>query len=325
MPAPSADTREFDSFGPWVDEVRSPEEVPRLYRDHPLDLATARLVLKVPRDIARRDATPDMDLYDHVLVVRQERLTVLSRDGAVTAPLPAARRHPGYHEHDIPVADIAAVSQVVNFLDGWLVIHSRSGDTLRIRFNGSAHTSIDRLVHALTTETDAAAPGVLGERLLGARPQPGTPSAADLGRQDVALVSDYGDAARRGADLTALAWHGRQVVAPRGSGALGLARRALHATSPMTLHGAVLARTSRTLEVFTRHEGLIRGKKPVHSSRHIVVPLARLEALTSTPHPRYAEVSTVDLALGAEHLTLAVPTDSFAHRLLVTVALDGSV
>ncbi len=87
----------------------------------------------------------------------------------------------------------------------------------------------------------------------------------------------------------------------------------------------MLARSPRGLEVFTRHEGLIRGKKPVHSSCHIVVPLARLEALTSTSHPRYAEVSTVDLALGGEHLALPVPTDSFAHRLLVGVALDRSV
>ncbi len=195
MPAPSADTREFDSFGPWVDEVRSAEDLPRLFSDHPLDLGTARLVLKVPRDIARRDATPDMDLYDHVLVVRQERLTVLSREGAVTAPDPAARRHAGYDEQDIPVTDIAAVSVVVNLLDGRLVIHTRTGDTLHIGFNGSARTSIDRLVHALTTRTDAAGPGVLGERLLAARPQPGTPSATDLGRQDIALVSDYVDAA----------------------------------------------------------------------------------------------------------------------------------
>jgi hypothetical protein len=55
--APS--TPEYDAFGPWVDPVRTAEEVPPLYRDHPVDLAGSRLVLKVPRDIARRDATPD--------------------------------------------------------------------------------------------------------------------------------------------------------------------------------------------------------------------------------------------------------------------------
>lgn len=77
----AASTPEYDAFGPWVDPVRSAEEVPPLYRDHPVDLAASRLVLKVPRDIARRDATPDMDLYDHLLVLEADALTVLSRRG----------------------------------------------------------------------------------------------------------------------------------------------------------------------------------------------------------------------------------------------------
>ena len=41
--APS--TPEYDAFGPWVDPVRTAEEVPPLYRDHPVDLAGSRLVL----------------------------------------------------------------------------------------------------------------------------------------------------------------------------------------------------------------------------------------------------------------------------------------
>ena len=44
-------------------------------------------MLKVPRDIARRDATPDMDLYDHLLVLGPDRFTALSR-----VPSPAGRR-----------------------------------------------------------------------------------------------------------------------------------------------------------------------------------------------------------------------------------------
>ena len=58
---------EYDAFGPWIDEVFAPEDVPRLFRNHALDFDAARLVLKVPRDIVRRDATPDMDLYDYLL------------------------------------------------------------------------------------------------------------------------------------------------------------------------------------------------------------------------------------------------------------------
>ncbi len=52
---------EYDRFGPWIDEVLDLEDVPALFRDHAIDFDTARLVLKVPREIARRDATADMD------------------------------------------------------------------------------------------------------------------------------------------------------------------------------------------------------------------------------------------------------------------------
>jgi hypothetical protein len=53
--------------------------VPRLYRDHPLDLDAARLVIMVPRTAARRDPTAGMDLYDHLLALDAEGLLVLSR------------------------------------------------------------------------------------------------------------------------------------------------------------------------------------------------------------------------------------------------------
>src|SRR5660398_172964 len=72
-------TAEYDAFGPWIYEVRRPDEVPRLFRSHPLDLANALLTVKVPREIERRVANPSMDLYDNLLSLGPESITVLSR------------------------------------------------------------------------------------------------------------------------------------------------------------------------------------------------------------------------------------------------------
>ena len=47
-------TAEYDAFGPWIDEVTTADEVPRLYRDVAIDFAAAHTVLKFPRPIARR-------------------------------------------------------------------------------------------------------------------------------------------------------------------------------------------------------------------------------------------------------------------------------
>ncbi|MCU1433145.1 MAG: hypothetical protein JWP95_2250, partial [Actinotalea sp.] len=54
-------TAEYDAFGPWILEVRAVDDLPALFSRHPLDLGSARLVLKVPRQIARRDAHAGMD------------------------------------------------------------------------------------------------------------------------------------------------------------------------------------------------------------------------------------------------------------------------
>ncbi|BDZ60782.1 hypothetical protein GCM10025873_05730 [Demequina sediminis] len=81
MANPERPVSEYDRFGPWIDRVETEADVPRLFRPHGVDLAAARLVLKVPRNVARRDASPDMDLYDHLLVLGRDSLTVLSRRG----------------------------------------------------------------------------------------------------------------------------------------------------------------------------------------------------------------------------------------------------
>src|SRR5664279_379583 len=99
MSITASQVAEYDRFGPWIDEVIVPEDLPRLFRSYPIDLSAARMVLKVPRSIARRDATAGMDLYDHVVILDRESLTLLSRDGATgatgaTGELPSGS--PGY-------------------------------------------------------------------------------------------------------------------------------------------------------------------------------------------------------------------------------------
>ena len=71
---------EYDRFGPWVLEISAddpppPRFVPYLKRhEEPL------VSIKVPRKIARRDATPGMDLYDYVVSLYEKDMVVLKRD-----------------------------------------------------------------------------------------------------------------------------------------------------------------------------------------------------------------------------------------------------
>ncbi|MGY4858798.1 hypothetical protein [Cryobacterium sp. AP23] len=291
---------EFDAFGPWVDQVHNATEVPGLYRDYPLDFTASRLVLKVPRNITRRDALPSMDLYDHLVIAAPDALVVLSR----------AER--GYTESTMGYSDIVAVTDAVDLVDGRLSILARTGATLTVPYNGSSQTVIDRLT-ALLGELSLAATPPTSPVVL---PVPDAPPAAldllDLGKQDVGLVTAYFDLLRHAFGATLLAAHGRTGLDPRG----GLLTRAMHAFYPMTLHGAVLCRTDQELHILGRQAWLVRGKTPDLSRSHTTIPLAAIEQISVAPHPLYPGASVVALRLGAAVFDIVVPESSAAERAL---------
>jgi hypothetical protein len=312
------DASEYERFGPWVDQVHTPDEVPRLLRDHPLDLGSARLVLKVPRNIPRRDATAGMDLYDHLLVLGVDTFTVLSRDLANDA---RPRTTPGrYDVLEVPVDEVVAIRDVVNLLDGRLTVHTRAGRTLSIRYNGSARETVNGLVDRLRSAAGARPASPAGRALLAAARSRVQPAVLDAGREDLALVSDFREASRQNPDLVAWACHGRLGVSPRPGGAAGAFQRVLHTLSPMTLQGAVVAADDVALEVFGRHAWMVRGSKPVHSSSRLVVPMGALERLDVAPHTSYQGTTQVTLVAGATVVEIAVPDDSAAHALFGGVA-----
>jgi hypothetical protein len=190
-----ARTAEHDAFGPWIDTVRTTDEVPRLFRPHGVDPFAARLVLKVPRDIPRRDTDPSMDLYEHLLVVGDRELEVLSRDGS------------GYGVRRIPFADLVAVRDRVDLLDGLLTLHAADGAELRIPFNGASADVVVELTELLVGLAGAA----------GGIPD-GSPARAeavaprvDLGADEAGVASAYFDLAARDPQLRYLSSR------PRGS------------------------------------------------------------------------------------------------------------
>lgn len=297
------DTREYDLFGPWVDEVRTEDEVPRLYRSHGLDLPAARLVLKVPRDIARRDARPDMDLYDHLVALEAESLTVLSRssdDGR-------------YDLRQVRYADVVAIEDVVTLLDARVRVHSRDGHVVTITYNGADRGNPGRLVEELRV---LAMRGTTGPA---ARPEAtAAPEQTALGLEDIGIVNAHRAVAAVRPRLQALAWHPRQVVRPGGSGVGALGRALTHALRPMTVHAALVAADDETVEVYGR-VGLARGRSPVHTQSRCLVARASLTGVEVRPHPVYPTVRVVSLLADEASLSLPVPAGSATERVLVAL------
>lgn len=291
-------TREYDLFGPWIDEVKQLDDVPRLYADHPFDFEGSRLILKVPRNIAHRDATPEMDLYDHMLIVGKSGLTVLSR---VADP-----RRRGVAEtstfttREIAFADIAVLRNRVNLLDARFSITGRDGAVIEVKYNGSAGVPITDLVDLLRSEFGRVGPVAVAP----------TPQLTPLEERDAALMVDFKNAARRLPDLTPWAWHERRTLRPRAGGISGLAKRVALASSPATLHGAVIGADAKAFEAFGRRDWLLRGRAPELSSGRLVIPLAAIDAVEVAPHPVYKGVATVTFASGRARTDMHVPEDS---------------
>ena len=292
---------EFDAFGPWVDPVFDAAGMPALYRDYPVDFDASRLVLKVPRNISRRDALPTMHLYDHLIVVGPAALIVLSRTDD------------GYAESSIGYGDIAVIRDSVDLVDGRFSIHTRTGATLSVAYNGSSQQVISRLTDVLRELALAATSGRPDVALPSVTAPPAPLDLLDLGKQDVGLVTSYFDLHRHEAGARLLAAHGRSTLTPNG----GLLGRALHALYPMTLHGAVLCRTDRELQIVGRRSWLVRGNTPDLSRSLTSIPLAAIDAITARPHPKYLAVTVVGLSLGAFTFDLLLPTGSAAEQALV--------
>lgn len=296
-------TREFDRFGPWIDVVREPDDVPRLFRSHPLDLDAADLVLKVPRPIPRRDATPDMDLYDHLAVVDAEATTLLTRRG--TTYTTAQVRH----------RDVAAVHTSVDLLDGRLRLlgTDREPDRSPVAFRYSSVSqdlveSLVRAVRARVHGRDISAPAP-GARHRAAQPAWGTPitlGLRDLGDDDVALVTLQRDLTEHEHDVVPVASHLRRVVRRVPGRFHGL----LDAVRPVTLHAAVVLTGPGELHVLHRREWVTTGRGPLTSVATTTVLTGRVTGMTTQPSDRYEGVDVVRLDSGRCRTRLPMPVGS---------------
>jgi len=303
---PGGSTPEFDAFGPWIDVVPDATEIPRLYRGFPIDFATTELVLKVPRAISRRDATPAMDLYDHLIVVGDDRLTILSRHDS------------WYSELTVGFEQIAIIVDSVTLLDGVLAIHTLSGETASFAYNGASEKVVARLVDLLRSREQAAVPAL----------PPGAPRAAligaplpplgldDLGRNDAVFVTSFGELLGREPGLRVFAAHGRRVLEVRGGAAVTLA----HLVKPAILNGALLCGSDTELQLLSRRDWITRGGAPEVSQSRTIVPLAKLTGVAGRPHPLYPGVEIITITAGGASIEIVAPLGSSLAESLHSAA-----
>lgn len=75
---------EYDAFGPWIYKITEKNPMPSLFIPYYKENQNCLMLIKIPRDIERRKAKPDMDLYDYVIGMYEDHGYILKRkDGEV--------------------------------------------------------------------------------------------------------------------------------------------------------------------------------------------------------------------------------------------------
>lgn len=283
------EAREYAEFGPWVTEVRHPDEVPRLFRSAGIDPREQRLVVKVPRDIERRNAGPAMHLYDYLVVLGFGELTVLQRSGA------------HYETRSIPIEKIAAVQDSVRLLDGRLTVHGLDGSGVEVAYNGSATDTVRKLVDLIR---EAYAPPSPAKAALPEEPVPA------LGRGDAGLVTEVRRLMRAEPQLRVLYAGSGFTVTPASA-----VERFYRRLRPLALHPLVALHDDREIQVIHRRDWCTPVGEEISRARTLV-PRSRITQVTDRPWERFRGVHLITVHLGQTRLNFPVPAGPGAAAIL---------
>ena len=111
------DLREYDAFGPWIYEIKAECDAPKRFRAACLRHLGARFLLKLPRNVDRRDVRPGMDLYVAVLAVHDHGVSLMRLDDESVVT------------QDLPWSEVAALESYKHLLDSrWTLLLRDGGD-----------------------------------------------------------------------------------------------------------------------------------------------------------------------------------------------------
>lgn len=177
---------EYDAFGPWVYEIDSEHPAPALFRPY-LEHRTYLKRLKIPRNMDRRKAAPNMDLYDFVLEAGEESVRILKREGSRAV------------ETAVRYSELEGVRLSRMILDGSCVFCAR-GEQLRIPFNAVSMKVMEEFLRLIRSRYAAE-----DKRELPMAPMTGQPP-------DVLLANLARDLREAGEDFSMMAFQPERTL-----------------------------------------------------------------------------------------------------------------
>ena len=261
---------EYDAFGPWVYEITEEHPLPPLFAPHFPANEPFEMAFKIPREIERRRATPDMDLYDYVVAAYADHILLLSRhDSAV-------------EETRVPYEGIESVQLYRRMLYGVCTLYLRHS-RVEIPFNV---VSVDILMRFI---------GLVRAKLLADAPDCTLPqSLPDSALGEVLFVNLLRDLRDAGEDFALGAVQKDIVVRDREQ---SFVQKAVALVRPKRLMSAMHLVSGRELLVIRRGSGGQKARDSEYSYDYTYIPRRNIREITLRRDEQLAGVTVCAIKL----------------------------
>lgn len=128
--------QEFNSFGPWIYEVNDDYPMPPLFLSYFKEDKNYLMLVKIPRNIERRDAKPGMDLYDYVIGLYDEYIYILKRAEKLV------------EEFKVFYKEVECINNFIDLLIGCLTIKLRDNEII-IPYNAVSEDVIMNVIKTI--------------------------------------------------------------------------------------------------------------------------------------------------------------------------------
>ena len=140
---------EYDAFGPWVYEIDEDHPLPKLFVPYIQPDPDRSIMVKVPRQIDRQDANPDMDLYDYVIAVGKEYLTIVGSFLFVQMVNMTFTTVIRSHGHTRATMEFSLLMNLINMVLNYLLIYGRLGMPAMGAAGAAVATVISKCVNCI--------------------------------------------------------------------------------------------------------------------------------------------------------------------------------
>jgi hypothetical protein len=262
-------SKEFDAFGPWILKIDEEHGMPPLFGDYAHLTGSAVMMFKVPRQIERRNANPDMHLYDAVVGLFDTHLLLLSRIGNLV------------QERRIEYRDIQAIKNTQCLLLGELYFHTGT-IVFKIKYNTISESIVAEAVqHILRLQNNPVRDLKLA------------PIAYTVDNIDFLYLNLLSSMKSRQNDIALIAYQ----PPARLKEALGFFEKLMHYFRvPPSLHCTAFVTNTRELTIISRSDLLKKQKQFDYAYSYTHIPLRSISHAGIVQSKRFPDLYLLTLS-----------------------------